>query len=182
MPTEKIRNIPREYRQFNQKIDKLEHKFEYNADETKELNRRLNHNVNFDICDLRRVSLWKLDRVLRVSETMLLKLREIAAKDDLVITDIAAREVIEGLVDSGGIGFPMASSILKFIRPDVFPIIDVRAYRALTGRKIYYKTYTLEKYLDYAQRLRKISETSSLPFCKIDEQLYCFDKSHNSKI
>jgi hypothetical protein len=63
------------------------------------------------------------------------------------------KEVIEKLVDSNGVGFPMASTILKFINPSVFPVIDVRAYRALTGRKLYYASYSYEIYVAYAKSL-----------------------------
>lgn len=76
----------------------------------------------------------------------------------------------------------MASAILKFIKPTVFPIIDVRAYRALTGNKPYYTTYIYEKYMDYAERLTEISKRLNRPLREIDEQLYCYDKVANGEI
>lgn len=76
----------------------------------------------------------------------------------------------------------MASAILKFIKPTVFPIIDVRAYRALTGKKPYYATYSYEKYIDYAEKVSEISKKLNRPLKEIDEQLYCYDQKHNGEI
>ncbi len=115
----------------------LDFEFAYNPEETQALHKELNGKAELTIEDLRRVSLWKTNRVLDVPEETLLKLSAIATKVDLKITDDCVKELIEELVDSRGVGYPMASSILKFCRPDVFPIIDVRAYRALTGKKNY---------------------------------------------
>lgn len=86
------------------------------------------------------------------------------------------------LVCSDGIGFPMASAILKFLRPDVFPIIDVRAYRAFTGSKPYYSTYTYDKYKEYAKNLLQDAQNRERPLRDMDEQLYCFDQDKNGKI
>ncbi|AXK67325.1 hypothetical protein CN645_30795 [Burkholderia sp. IDO3] len=79
-------------------------------------------------------------------------------------------------------GFPMASAILKFIRPAIFPIMDVRAYRALTGIQPSYATYSYEKYISYAQKVTNIARQLNRPLREIDEQLYCYDKLHNGKI
>lgn len=172
----------RTYRKFDRATDSLNFSFNYNNAETAELHRKLNDNANVDINDLRRVSLWKSDRVMSVSDETLLKLQKLTAKKSIAITDDLSREVIECLVACDGIGYPMASSILKFLRPEVFPIIDVRAYRALTGTKPYYGTYTYEKYRDYAVELQRIALSTSRPLREIDEQLYCFDEKHNGVI
>ena len=76
----------------------------------------------------------------------------------------------------------MASSILKFLRPDIFPIIDVRAYRAIYGKKIYSSQNTIEKYIDYVKKINVISKSLDIDLNEVDEQLYCFDKEHNGKI
>jgi len=182
MPTTRPKITPRTFRQFEPSTDELKYEFSYNPVETAALHARLNNMATLDVCDLRRVSLWKLDRVLNVSESTLSKLRAVAAAKKLVITDKVAKEAIEDLVASEGVGFPMASAILKFIKPEVFPIIDIRAYRALTGKKPYYSTYTLTKYLDYARRLGEISKAAGRPLREVDEQLYCFDEKYNGKI
>jgi hypothetical protein len=76
----------------------------------------------------------------------------------------------------------MASAFLKLIRPTVFPIIDVRAYRALTGKRLRYTQYTTELYLKYVDQISAIAAQRSVPLAIVDEQLYCYDKAKNGKI
>ena len=180
MPDQKKKK--RIYRKFNQDADNLNYQFLYNDQETSDLHTKLNGALSITVDDLRRVSLWKSDRVIAVSEETLKKLEELSAKKDVKIRDEIVKDVLERLVLSQGIGFPMASAILKFINPAVFPIIDVRAYRALTGKKPYYATYSYEKYMVYAEELAKISKNSNRSLREIDEQLYCFDEALNGKI
>lgn len=162
--------------------DELSFSFSYNKKETAELHEKLNGCTSISESDLRRVSLWKSDRVLSVTEDTLKKLNKLSANKNVHLRDPLVKEVIEMLVLSQGIGFPMASAILKFINPEVFPIIDVRAYRALTGRKPYYATYSYEKYIEYAEQLTQISISLNRPLREIDEQLYCFDQENNGAI
>ena len=170
------------YTKYNPDADQLNYEFHYNDEETAELHQLINNNAQIGIDDLRRIALWKIDRVLSVSDETLEKLRGLAIQENLTIEDNVVKEVIEELVSSDGIGFPMASAILKFIRPDVFPIIDVRAYRAFTGSKPYYSTYTYEKYKEYAQNLHSYAQARNRPLREMDEQLYCFDQDKNGKI
>ena len=168
-------------RKFDMKSDVLDYTFGYNKAEGVALHRKLNNAPSITVEDLRRVSLWKLDRVMDVPEETLQKLNTLAISE-VQIDDPLVEDVLNRLVFSQGIGFPMASTILKFIKPNVFPIIDVRAYRALTGKKLYYTTYSYEKYVEYAKSLAKIAAHTKRPLREIDEQLYCFDKKHNVKI
>ncbi len=170
------------YTKFDSGNDKLDYAFSYNDVETAELHKKLNGAAAITEDDLRRVSLWKLDRVLSVSEETLEKLQKLSQKKSVTLRDPLVKETIELLVLPQGIGFPMASAILKFINPSVFPIIDVRAYRALTGKKPYYSTYTYDKYIEYAEALHSLSSKLKRPLKEIDEQLYCFDEAKNGKI
>lgn len=45
--------------------------------------------------------------------------------------------VIKKLLEYKGVGFPLATSILKFINPEVFPIIDIRDYGVVLWQKKY---------------------------------------------
>ncbi len=172
----------RKYKQYNVEVDQLDFTFSYNEEETVELHAKLNGSTSITESDLRRVSLWKSNRVLSVSKETLEKLNELSGKANVTLKDPLVEEVIEKLVISQGIGFPMASTILKFINPAIFPIIDVRAYRALTGKKPYYTTYSYEKYIEYAEKIAELSVKLKRPLSEIDEQLYCFDKMHNGEI
>lgn len=160
----------------------LNFEFSYNDDETTFLHHLLNGSENITENELRRVALWKLNRVLSVSEETLEKLNKLSKERDVTLRDPCVKEVIESLVNSQGIGFPMASAILKFVNPTIFPIIDVRAYRSLKGKKLLSASYTYEVYLEYAERLHELSKELGRPLKEIDEQLYCFDKEFNGKI
>lgn len=165
---------------FDVDTDSLDYEFDYNAVETTALRNRTYENISVD--DLRRIALWKLDRVVDVPDSLLERLRRLATKVDLVADSTESREVIEALVQCDGIGYPMASAFLKFIRPDVFPIIDVRAYRALTGRRLRYNQYTTELYLRYVDMLKEIASRRNMQLAAIDDQLYCYDKERNGSI
>lgn len=162
--------------------DSLNYHFSYNPDETKFLQTNMKNKKDITVDDIRRISLWKLDRVLDVSDETISNLKKIAVQNDITIKSNLALITLNMLTNSNGIGFPMASAILKFIRPDIFPIIDVRAYRALYGKKIYSSQYTIEKYIDYVEKIYEISKSLQIELYQIDEQLYCFDKEHNGKI
>lgn len=172
----------KEYIKYDGSKDALNFSFSYNDKETGELHAKLNGSTSITEEDLRRVSLWKTDRVLSVTQDTLETLNRLSASKTIKLRDGLVKEALEKLVLSQGIGFPMASAILKFINPDVFPIIDVRAYRALTGKKPYYGTYSYDKYIEYSEALVKISEATKRPLREIDEQLYCFDQQNNGTI
>lgn len=167
---------------FDLNNDSLNYNFSYNPEETKKLQSIMQNKNDISVEDLRRIVLWKLDRVLDVSEETITYLQKIATDTKLNIQSNLVSQTLELLTNSNGIGFPMASSILKFIRPDIFPIIDVRAYRALYGKKIYSTQYTVQKYLAYVEKVYQISDKLNIKLYKVDEQLYCFDKEHNGKI
>jgi len=169
-------------KKFDLNNDSLNYDFAYNPEETKKLQSIMQNKKDISVEDLRRISLWKLDRVLDVSEETITSLQQISTKTELKLESNLVYETFTLLTNSNGIGFPMASAILKFIRPDIFPIIDVRAYRAIYGKKLYSTQYTVEKYLDYVKRIYEISKALNIEVYKVDEQLYCFDKEHNGKI
>ena len=174
--------MEQKYNIFDPTKDTLNFTFEYNNKETEDLHKIINGKPDLNIDDFRRISLWKLDRVLRLSNNTIEKLNIISIKQDLSIDDELVKEVIKELVDSDGVGYPMASAFLKFIRPDIFPIIDLRAYRALRGIKIYYSMYKYELYIKYTKDLMKIAKKFNRPLNEVDEQLYCYDKEYNKKI
>jgi hypothetical protein len=160
----------------------LKYKFEYNPDETRALREMLKGKSTVTLCDLRRVALWKLDRVLHVPDPVRQALQGLVGLKSLRVDSAESKKVMRDLVGCSGVGFPMASAFLKFLRPDVFPIIDVRAYRALYGRKLYSSSYNLDLYLKYAERVQQIATSTELQLSEIDEQLYRFDQEHNGAI
>ncbi len=167
------------YQTYDPKRDRLNFNSSYNLEEQKEIRQKLEREKRVSVDDLRRISLWKLDRILSVSEETLSDLNELKSRETPELEDDLVKKVLEGLTKSKGIGFPMASAILKFINPRIFPIIDVRAYRALYGKK---PTYTYDVYIAYSKKLTEIAHCLGKELDEIDEQLYCFDKERNGKI
>ena len=119
-----------EIRVYNIEKDKLDFNFNFHPNETNTLHNFLNNNTKPTINDIRRIALWKLSRVIDVPENILKMLGELATKKNLNHRDEISKTTIDALVKCNGVGFPMASTILKFLRPDVYPIIDVRAYES----------------------------------------------------
>jgi hypothetical protein len=165
---------------FNATTDPLNFQFDYNPTETAALRSRTYEKLSIE--DLRRIALWKLDRVLEVPECLLVKVRALAGNASVTARSPEAIEVLERLVQCDGVGYPMASAILKFLHPTIFSIIDVRAYRALTGKRLRPHQYTTDLYLEYVDKLKDIAATRQVNLAVVDEQLYCFDKARNGKI
>ncbi|VAW47418.1 hypothetical protein MNBD_GAMMA02-1416 [hydrothermal vent metagenome] len=155
-------------------------KFEYNTEETLVLRSQSFENVSID--DLRSMALWKLSRIINVPDELLENLSCLAQNKDCLVDSQDTILILDELVSCDGVGHPMASTFLKFIRPDAFPIIDVRAYRTLTGKRLRYNQYSTKLHIDYALELHKIAESLDLALASVDEQLYCYDKEHNGKI
>lgn len=120
--------------------------------------------------------------MIDVPNDLLVKLRALAVQKPLTARAPQAVCVLNELVECEGVGYPMASAFLKFIRPTVFPIIDVRAYRALTGTRLRYNDYNTELYLGYVDQVSEIATQLKVPLAIVDEQLYCYDKVKNGKI
>ena len=169
---------------YNHEIHNLKYTFLYNEPETTELQETMKGNSAIDMNDIRRIVLWKLNRTVELYDEDIIveKIRRLAKKSPLTIDDTCAKDAMEELVESIGIGYPVASVILKMIRPDVFPIIDRRAYRALYGKKFYATSCNYEKYKIYAKCLGKHAECLKRPLSEMDEQLYMFDKEKNPKL
>lgn len=164
---------------YNCEEHSLAYKFEYNLTEKEDILENLNRN-NLSIDDIRKIALWKYNRVINIEDEILEKLSKILNDKNLSIENEDVREIVEDIIQCKGVGMPLASTILKFLRPDIFPIIDVRAYRALFDKKIY--TYTYDKYIEYCKEIYKIRDIKGMKLSEVDEQLYMFDKENNGEI
>ena len=174
-----------EYRKYDPENDVLDYEFSYNEPETAKLKKIMKKNSAIDMNDIRRIVLWKYNRTVDFcdkEDAILEKLRKLKRKRLLKIHDPLIEEIIADLVKSKGIGYPVASAILKMIRPKVFPIIDRRAYRALTGDDFKAASCDYNKYMEYTKCLVKLAERLDRPLSEMDEQLYEFDKKKNRKL
>jgi hypothetical protein len=113
-----------------------------------------------------------------------------------------ANDLLRDLLHVNGIGLPMASTIFRFINPEVFQIVDDRAHRAIKpflpdGFKVRYpktkppidkkkrwQNYlkkSCDRYFAYLDTLRKHS-SANFPFRMADRILYQVDIMNEKKI
>lgn len=74
------------------------------------------------------IVLWKLGRFPLISEDLLRKLNPLKQISEF---DKSSELILKELLKVPGISLPMASTIVRFLNPKVFQIIDDRAFRML---------------------------------------------------
>lgn len=130
------------------------------------------------------IVLWKVNRYSELNDETLHLLNQINKEDKKINIDLT-KDLLRKLLDTPGIRLPMASTILRFKNPNIYQIIDQRAYRFLMNDDL--KTYfsnierQIEYYLEYLTELRIKCEEKKIPFEIADQVLYQLDKKKNSK-
>jgi thermostable 8-oxoguanine DNA glycosylase len=152
-----------------------------------ELTKRLDNieNTSLDQSLINEIVLGKVNRYVRLGDDnieLIKKLKVLQAGEHN-----KGNEVLKALLGVNGVDLPMASTILRFINPKVFQIIDRHAYRAVYGKKypLYQATSAERKislYFDYIDDLIKLCKLKGLTFTTIDRLLYIFDKKNNGKL
>jgi len=138
------------------------------------------------------IVLWKLDRYPQLDTSLLKELKAVGhlkAKQHR-----EAKDVLGKLLVSSGIRLPMASTILRFVNPDVFQIIDERAFRMLRPTHKSYPDKPVVKtrlsayvekssaiYFDYLDAMHEVV-SERLPFRLADRILYQLDIERDNKI
>lgn len=136
------------------------------------------------------IVLWKLNRFPKLELGLIDSLK--AASTFQPKEHRKASTQLRTLLQCPGIGLPMASTVLRFVNPNVFQIIDDRVYRIIHPGKAKYPVKPLEvteKYLttsesiyfDYLDELHSQS-CAQLPFAEIDRILYQLDIKLGNKI
>ncbi|MBR4690860.1 MAG: hypothetical protein IKO90_10430 [Bacteroidales bacterium] len=151
---------------------------------------KLNEKDDFSINTIRQITLWKLDRYVDISEEVVKKINSLKSSKDCNKEKI--KEVLLDLLKTDGVGLPMASTYLRFRNPQVFQIIDARAYRAAfdyTKQKLLLnkdKEELVNIYIKYLDKLREIAETGYhgviVKFKDLDRFLYDKDKEYGFKV
>ena len=136
------------------------------------------YNAPFDENVINEITLWKVNRYPIIKQALLDELNKMREVNDLNAAQ-EYKHVIKALLKCYGVGMPMASTYLRFLKPDVFQIIDVRAYRALTGDVLKLSRDPVEQYFGYLQSLRKKCDELSIDFKNADRIFYRFDIEEN---
>ncbi|TGL80874.1 hypothetical protein [Leptospira yasudae] len=185
-----MKNILKEYEYiWGEDPQSILTNYSYQTEVTQKLD---NLNIEeFNRESLYEIILWKLDRSVDISSEFIQELKFIAT--------IKAREhfkahaLLEKLLRISGIALPMASTILRFLNPKVFQIIDDRAFRVVfpTGTKKYptkpsplndsYIENSIKIYFEYLDTLHSLC-SERLPFHLADRILYQLDIALGNKI
>lgn len=137
---------------------------------------------------INQIVLWKLNRMVKVDKGTLKSL--LSLKDSIKSVDEIdkSRKLLKKLLKSKGMRLPMASTVLHFFNPDVFPIIDQRAYRELYKDEYKELSSIDEKvalYIDYVKdcvSFYKEYLEGKIPFADIDKYLYLKDRESGKKV
>lgn len=140
--------------------------------------------------NLYEIILWKINRFPEINDSLI---KEVSGLSKLTNNSHRKSEdILKKLLKCKGIALPMASSILRFINPHVFQIIDDRAYRVLLpGKEKYpskpqkitegYLNTSCKVYFEYLDEINLIV-SDNLPFEHSDRILYQLDIKLGNKI
>lgn len=145
---------------------------------------------DLDVKTFYEIVLWKLNRFPSIQDDLLDELKKVGTLKPTQHRE--AKSVLHGMLKSPGIALPMASTILRFLNPSAFQIIDDRVYRVIYPGKAKYpakpqkvnERYLITSsdiYFEYLDELHKIS-SAKLPFEKADRILYELDIKLGNKI
>jgi predicted XRE-type DNA-binding protein len=133
---------------------------------------------NFDLLDLYSIILWKVNRFPTkdghiLEEDTLSIIKELANVTELN-DDVEAK--IKELLKRNQIKLSMVSTILSFVNPEVFQIIDKRTNRIVMGDSAEYDVdYTKEPVKYYFAYLKKL-KTLNIEFTVAGRAFYQLDK------
>ena len=161
-------------------------KYKYIPEVTEYLDGKLSEfkKGNFDLLDLYSIILWKLNRFPTkdghiLGEDTLAIIKELANVTEL--NDDAAAKIKE-LIKIKQFKLPMVSTILSFVNPEVFQIIDKRTNRIVMGDSTEYNVnYTKGPVKYYFAYLKKL-KTFNIEFTKAGRAFYQLDINNKNKI
>lgn len=145
--------------------------------------------ADFDLEAFYEIVLWKVNRYAEPSSGLLTSLKLVATVRPKEHRE--AEPQLLALLRCKGVRLPMASTVLRFLNPGAFQIIDERAYGILCpGEKIPAKhNKVTESYLSrsaaiYFAYLDKLHDESGInfPFSQMDRILYQLDKKLGNRI
>lgn len=156
--------------------------YSYQVELTEELD---SFNGDIDQNLINKIVLWKINRYAKVDEEAIQLVNSILPSDEIIDKE-KTRKVLTALLKISGIGISMASTILRFRNPNIYQIIDQRAYRILVGEELKLSVKKVEEnieiYLDYLEKVKVFCLSSGVKFAEADRFLYEKDKRLNKKI
>jgi hypothetical protein len=140
---------------------------------------------------LNEIVLWKVNRYALFNSTLINEINTISSWK--VLNKEKTRKILTSLLKTKGVQLAMASTILRFRNPNIFQIIDQRAYRVIEGGPLKLsqinetsRDKTIDKqieiYLDYLVNIKKACKKLDIDFDDADRVLYIIDKNINKSV
>ena len=137
------------------------------------------------------IVLWKVNRYSLFNSILINEINTISSWK--VLNKEKTREILTSLLKTKGVQLAMASTILRFRNPNVFQIIDQRAYRVIKGDPLKLsqikdtsRETTINKqidiYLEYLEAIREKCKKLDVDFYDADRVLYILDKNINKSV
>lgn len=150
-----------------------------------ELTDRLdNLDTDFNQDIINEIVLWKVNRYSTIHEDTLKLINQIDKTDTQIDYELTGEILLKLLgKEQKGIRLPLASTILRFKNPNIYPILDQRVYRFIYGKELKYTLSNINQqidiYLSYIDKLRSICDEFNIEFSMADRILYSMDKTFN---
>jgi len=140
---------------------------------------------------LNEIILWKVNRYALFNSTLINEINTISSWK--VLNEEKTHEILTSLLKTKGVQLAMASTILRFRNPNIFQIIDQRAYRVIEGSPLKLsqinetsRDTTINKqikiYIDYLKKIKKECKKLDIDFDDADRVLYIIDKNINKSV
>ena len=162
--------------------------FDYQKELTKKLDKTKSQ-FNQEL--LNEIVLWKVNRYALFNSTLINEINTNSSWK--VLNEEKTHEILTSLLKTKGVQLAMASTILRFRNPNIFQIIDQRAYRVIEGGPLKLsqinetsRDKTIDKqieiYLDYLVNIKKACKKLDIDFDDADRVLYIIDKNINKSV
>ena len=140
---------------------------------------------------LNEIVLWKVNRYALFNSTLINEINTNSSWK--VLNEEKTHEILTSLLKTKGVQLAMASTILRFRNPNIFQIIDQRAYRVIEGSPLKLsqinetsRDTTINKqikiYIDYLKKIKKECKKLDIDFDDADRVLYIIDKNINKSV
>lgn len=168
-----------------------------------DIDRKIRNNTYLAPEQLLEIVLWKVNRTVQSQDVLrILHHYKVSSwtykRLNTIRYNITMRSLCRELQFCHGVQLPMMSTILRFLNPLIFQIIDRRAYRVIMGHRLEYKIIdppenrsncenadkNTKKYIKYLEKIHLFCarKNSKIKFHEFDQIAYQFDVESNKNV
>lgn len=129
--------------------------------------------------ELIKIGRWKSPRAIHHYESRENDERMVRAVTKFSFSADSERARIQSLLVLKGVNWPLASTILHFAFPDVYPIMDFRVIESLGWDRP--ASYTFDFWEKYWREIRKMARRCRQPIRDIEKALWQYNKENRKK-